>query len=542
LATDLSNREIVLGKLLVCLGNMTLLVLTGLPVLSLMQLVGGVDPNLVLAGYAVTGMSMLSLAAVSMLISVYSQKARDAIVLSYLALVAYLMVSLLLQVPIRAIRGPAVAPPPLVMWSPSGPIRMTPPPAPALSLDQEIAAGTMEAFSSGNLLIMLSKLKDAWDSSVPLATVLPDLVRSYALFHGLLALVCTTWAVWRLRKAALHARPRKIARRERTAYHWLRPHLGRRPMLWKELFAERGMTFNIFGKAIVGVIIFVSFAPPLWIVGSHLWHFYHPPSGWGGWRGLWDDLPNEINCWVRLVGTTVACLTLLGVAIRAAGSVSGERDRQTFDSLLCTPLEAKAILSAKWLGSILSVRWAWVWLSLVWGVGVVMGGLSIVTLPWLLLIWLVYAAFSASLGLRLSITSQSTLRATLVTLAALGLLTLGHWLPRLFVPFSTNPGIVWWLAENTQAFGLTPPLALAWFAFRSEDIGAQAFLGNGSGPNPWDVLVGIIGGLVVWGAGAAWLWARSQHWFLQQLGRQDEKAALRGQGIGTHVVVDSWGP
>jgi len=64
LATDLHNREIVLGKLASRLGNLALLVLTGLPFLSFLQFLGGVDPGLVLAGYAALGLTMASLTSV----------------------------------------------------------------------------------------------------------------------------------------------------------------------------------------------------------------------------------------------------------------------------------------------------------------------------------------------------------------------------------------------------------------------------------------------------------------------------------------------
>src|SRR5207244_3797186 len=61
LATDLTNREIILSKLLSRLANLTLFLLTGLPILSLIQFLGGVDPNLVLAGFVATLMTMLGL-------------------------------------------------------------------------------------------------------------------------------------------------------------------------------------------------------------------------------------------------------------------------------------------------------------------------------------------------------------------------------------------------------------------------------------------------------------------------------------------------
>src|SRR5205085_2520171 len=98
-----------------------------------------------------------------------------------------------------------------------------------------------------------------------------------------------------------------------------------------------------------------------------------------------------------------------------------ERDRQTFDSLLTSPLDSDSILYGKWLGSILSVRWAWLWLGLIWGIGIVTGGLHLLAVPLLLGAWAVYAAFLSCVGLWFSIVSKTTLRAnvyTLVTTAA----------------------------------------------------------------------------------------------------------------------------
>src|SRR5205085_184618 len=66
LATDLRNSEIILSKLLARLANLSMLLLTGLPIVGLLQFLGGIDPNLVFAGFAGTGLTMLSLAAVSM--------------------------------------------------------------------------------------------------------------------------------------------------------------------------------------------------------------------------------------------------------------------------------------------------------------------------------------------------------------------------------------------------------------------------------------------------------------------------------------------
>ena len=70
LATDLRDREIVLGLFIARLLNLTLLLLTGLPILSLLQFMGGVDPNLVVTAFVAAGCTMVSLASVSILQSV----------------------------------------------------------------------------------------------------------------------------------------------------------------------------------------------------------------------------------------------------------------------------------------------------------------------------------------------------------------------------------------------------------------------------------------------------------------------------------------
>src|SRR5262249_28646460 len=93
LATDLRNREIVLSKLATRLANMTMLVLTGLPVLSFIQFFGGIDPNLLLVAFATLGLTMASLASLSILNSVLVKRPRDAIVLTYLGAGAYLALS-----------------------------------------------------------------------------------------------------------------------------------------------------------------------------------------------------------------------------------------------------------------------------------------------------------------------------------------------------------------------------------------------------------------------------------------------------------------
>src|SRR6266478_3178718 len=159
LGTDLDNREIVLGKLISRLIGLVLLVLTGLPILSLVQLWGGVDPDLMLSGFAVSGLTILSLAGLSILCSAYTKRPRDAIVLSYLAVVAYLGLSGLSYWLIATPR-PGGAPLVLESWS-----------------------DLVEWFSSGNLFVVVHKVRKAQAQGLLLEQILPGLMGNYALVH-----------------------------------------------------------------------------------------------------------------------------------------------------------------------------------------------------------------------------------------------------------------------------------------------------------------------------------------------------------------------
>src|SRR5205814_7005128 len=99
----------------------------------------------------------------------------------------------------------------------------------------------------------------------------------------------------------------------------------------------------------------------------------------------WNIQSELMNAWVRVVGTIVACLLLLAVAIRATTSLPSEKQKQTFDMLLTTSLELDAILFGKWMGSLLSIRWGWLWLGSILGLGLLTGGLNILALPLLAL-------------------------------------------------------------------------------------------------------------------------------------------------------------
>jgi hypothetical protein len=218
----------------------------------------------------------------------------------------------------------------------------------------------------------------------------------------------------------------------------------------------------------------------------------------------WPLFSYRMNAWVRIVGTGVACLLVLGVAVRAAAGVSGERARRTLDGLLVTPLSTAEILSAKALGSLAAVRWAWAWLGLIVSLALFSGGLSLTAVFLLALAWLVYAGFAAVVGLYFSVVCRGTVRAMLAAVLAVLVVTSYPWLLVSTRDLIRDPFRTW--LDPVFRFGplLSPPYALYGLASRT-----------GAAPR-------IVAVAAVWlgYAVAAWLvWRRTCHRFDVTTGR-----------------------
>jgi ABC-type transport system involved in multi-copper enzyme maturation permease subunit len=494
MTTDLSDREIILSKFASRFLNLLCLILTGLPILCFVQFWGGVDPDLLIAGCIATVFTVCSIAALSLLHSLYASKASTAIVMTYLTVACYYLVTALISAGTRGLAsGPAT---PSLQFS---------------HLDTILLLGCSSyVLEAGNIFSVTILLRNSINAGMPVSSVVPGLLVMYVAFHSLVIMVCYWWSLAKLRTIALREEPAK-GRTTAAAIQRLSRSVGIEPMIWKELFVERGLTVNRFGRALIILIILASLVPAAWLIGAAALSYFGllpgPEPGpqffagyYGRWWWLnpWDYLGATLNVWVRYAGSAVACLLVLAVGVRAAAAVTSERDKQTLDMLLTTPLLARNILRAKWLGSLASVRWVAAWLCLIWGVGLVFGGLDIVTLPWLMLACAVYACFLASLGLWCSVRCRNTQRATTFTIALAAGLGFGHWLIwPLHALYPTQRG--WapgWL--YVQVYGLTPPLAISWLSFR----GQQFVELTGYFENPLPALMGITYGLVAWGAAA----------------------------------------
>lgn len=508
LATDLRNTEIVLGRLVARLAVLVLLLLTGLPAFFLAVFLGGVAAELVLAGFVVTLLTMVSLACLTVLCSVYAHRVATTVVLAYLAAAAYTGLSLaglgLLVVlgdrdVVEALLALGIDPYPLrdgiTRWN--------------------------DVVGAGNLFFLLFHLGTAYARGIAPAAVLPGLLGDYAVFHLLVALACAAWAVARVRAVA-RQQAEDQAPRAWFWQRWLprpgparpstarpapaRPPVGERPVLWKEMHVE-GMRLP-FARLTWMLLLLGVLVGPLGARALYAW------EGMTYGQHRWirpQELEEFLNVWTRGVSAALGFLLLLLVALRAAACLTSERARDTLDSLLLTRLDRDVLLRDKALGSILSVRKGMVCLATAWILGILTGGLHPLALPLLLVAWLVCAAFMAVLGLWFSVVCRSTLRALLATVVAMLVVSGAHWIAWLgygayFVLYGggSDRNVEWLTAVHAA---LTPPGVLFLGGFQS--LPTAPLRERELDDYAWQVMGFAAVGLVVWAAGTVYLWRRT---------------------------------
>jgi ABC-type Na+ efflux pump permease subunit len=450
LASPLSNREIVAGKVAAQVTNLGFLVATTLPILALTQLWGGIDPLSVLIGFALTAATAVLVAGVAAYTSVLCPRATHAILATYLATVAL--------------------------------------------------AGLIGCVA-------------AWCMVVPLFTGGSKLGFFFlAGVEVILGGFFIAAAADRVRRAASGTpedpRPRKPLnpRPEPTPLPRgpSRPPVTDQPLLWKEL-SDRRIWWqeprNFRDVLMLVVTLVLGWMTSVTILFSAAALDARLVSG--------QQYPfDELTGWVRVVSLILSCPLGLVVGLSAAARVTREREQRTLDSLLTIPDESSKILFAKWLGAVLSIRHMAFCLAVVWFWGLVTAGLHLLSLPLVVLTGVVYIAFAASLGLFFSVVCRGTVQATLATLLALLGLAVGTWV----LKNNSHALLTSWLGAEAGGavevfvrYGLPFPMGLLDLTFGYDiDLGASVPFGDHGRIDTWQMIGAGLTGLGVY-AGAAWL-------------------------------------
>jgi ABC-type transport system involved in multi-copper enzyme maturation permease subunit len=394
LASRLSSAEIVLGKLCARSLNVGVLLALGLPMVVMLSLFGGVDPNAVLLFFAASATTVFLLAAVSIAVSTITPRPRDAVISVYLLELLWLFAPMLLKWLFPTFGG---------FW-----LRV-----------YELIRPLNEWVGASSPLYVLTELGQAF--SRPQAFIETVVwMMGLQLAYGAAFLLL---AVFRLRATVRKegARSGIFARFfGRKARRFLpRPACGADAMWWKERFVARASPLTKF----IGAVALL-FVMSLLIYGTV--YFAGPAfrelreNGYGSAGGY--SSRDSLNGWLRFVTALIGTILMIGTACAAASGLTSEREDDTWISLISTPLTASEIVLAKMFGAFWGMRLLLVlWLGFLF-TGVVLGAIHPFGLAAEVVTTAAFIGFGCALGTFYSLRARNSARALTATIGTLILL------------------------------------------------------------------------------------------------------------------------
>lgn len=370
LTTRVSAREIVTGRLAGKLAQVGTILLAGVPAVVLLATLAGLEPGTMLVllllpvGVGIGGGGLAACA------SVLSRRGRDALLAVYLADL-FLLLS-----PLSATLGLSTT-----------------------------GAGWLSAL---NPYVGLEPLVHREAVGLALTTI--------GLWLAL-GLAGAGVASWRLRASSLAPIDGdRVGRGLGRGRRGFVPAVDEaRPMLWKELFIERVGTLGGFGRwaGLVLVLGLVLGSGGLTLV--YAWNVRgRGDPVWAEWA--LDMLHGTIGRSGGLLSSLIQC----AIGLRAAVSISSERERGTWDALLTSPLHGREIVRAKLSGSMNALRWLILATVLAWALAATTGAVPVGdSIRWASEVVFV-GAFMAAVGVRTSLSCRTATRAMA--------LTIGTWL------------------------------------------------------------------------------------------------------------------
>lgn len=485
--TDLANREIVFGKLAARVAAVVFFVLAGLPVIAFLQLFGGIDPDLALAATTASLITVVGLAAVAVALSAAMKRSREAILAAYGLLLLYLFLSAVVAGIMRGLSRGGYTTVHVLDWT------------------FDFADAT-DWLAAGNAVYAL-----------PLATrftnfdpnIITPLLGRYAVFWAVVSVLAIGWAVTRLRRVTLKQSYGESQNRKAVIRHAAnRPAMGNTPLMWREVFAA-DRRVGCFGWLFRFVIVGLAAVIPLWV--AYLVFISDRPWSSRSFTEQWKDYAEAMNLWVRISTGVLTFLICFGAAMRGASAVAGEKDRDTWVSLCTTPVSVGEFLFAKWLGAILSMRFAlWVLVG-IWAVGLALGSVYWFALAVTGGFLAVFASAFALAGIWCSISARTALVANIRTFFLTVFLSGGFWLVILFCcvfPMSFGGGGREVANLFVLPLGATPPVVTGLLPIGS----FEKYNEMGPGPfHPETITTGPcapVFGLFVWVAITAVLYLR----------------------------------
>jgi ABC-type transport system involved in multi-copper enzyme maturation permease subunit len=390
LTADLLPGEIILGKLLGRCWQVFVLLLPGLPLVCFLGAFAGIDLGGLVALALASSVFLFAVAAAALLASVWSRHTRDAVL-------GLLVVGVVGGIGLHLLRS-VLESRDILPW-----LR-----------DLLHDSGPLHPMGQAWLL---AEPGQRWGLLMP-----------YLLVWAGVGGVCLAVAVWRLPGAYLR-QLENVGRKRARWWHARRPAPAGDPVRWKERHVEGiaplawlrrlprwpGLTLVFLATVLASGHILLD-RLPYGVTPARVWEMARGLD-LEGLAGVVAELSPSSSAF-QWQGMVVLFAASLVIAVRCSGAITGERERQTWEALLLTPLETRQLVRSKLWGIVGAsfpylIAYAVPALALAAVGG--LGSLFIVAL-FLALTWLALYYVGAA-GLWCSASSRSSWRSLLGTLA-----------------------------------------------------------------------------------------------------------------------------
>ncbi len=225
---------------------------------------------------------------------------------------------------------------------------------------------------------------------------------------------------------------------------------------------------------------------------------------------------------------------IVGVAGGAAGSITSEREEDTWTSLTTTDLTAREIVLAKMGGAFWGMRLLGLVLVVLWTLGLIGGALHPIGVLANVAQVIVYGWFAAALGMGISLQAKSTRQAQFLTIAFLFMINISG--QTIYGLLRQNAPPIWpdftpvQISRTLFAPGYLEHFARAYPTFQFRVYGMDTGI-------VWSTVNGLLG-LFLYGAGAGLLTWGSLVSFRTAAGRPRLRKRPHPNAAGTPTTDD----
>ena len=311
MVTDLTDREVVLGKLAARLVPVLNLIACALPVAALGTLMGGIDPVALTGSFLIAvGLAVLG-CALALALSVWMAKAHEVMIAVFAAWLLWLLPLPIYQIYWRVPRAPFWLEVNNPFWLSLAPYNVPGSTSPWAPVGFLLACLMV---SGGLAALSVAKLRPAYLNQ---ANRVPKAVKD------------SRFAAWF---------------RHQVRW-WPGPSLDKNPVLWREWHRNRPSRVT---RIVWGLYIALTSVFSLAIIRDGMTSPTGPSNG----------VAAVVNALQVMIG-------LLLLAASAGTVLSEERVRGSLDVLLATPMTTRSIVWGKWWGAFRRVPWLAFWPTLV---------------------------------------------------------------------------------------------------------------------------------------------------------------------------------